>query len=105
MVYRLYDAGMSARLLLNDKIIHPNGLIVERRIWLVPVPVYPCTHRYRYSLFAGFLNSRLIGYDNERGKGDHVHRHGIETEYFFQTPRKLVADFDADVTDLLQRNP
>ena len=40
---------------------------------------------------------RIVGYDNERGKGDHRHIKGHETAYRFVSPEKLVADFLADV--------
>ncbi len=41
---------------------------------------------------------RVVGYDNERGKGDHRHHHGIETPYNFVSIERLIADFEADVT-------
>ncbi len=40
---------------------------------------------------------RVIGYDNERGKGDHRHLGGREEAYSFVNPRQLIADFMADV--------
>ena len=36
---------------------------------------------------------RVIGFDNERGKGDHRHLHGVETPYEFGGIAKLLADF------------
>lgn len=43
------------------------------------------------------LSRRLVGYDNEVGKGDHRHIGDVETAYRFTTPEQLVADFLADV--------
>jgi hypothetical protein len=40
---------------------------------------------------------RLIGYDNEAGKGDHRHYRDREEVYQFTTPEQLIADFLADV--------
>lgn len=40
---------------------------------------------------------RLVGYDNERGKGDHRHRREIEEPYRFTTIEQLMSDFLADV--------
>jgi hypothetical protein len=40
---------------------------------------------------------RVIGYDNERGKGDHKHIKGVELDYDFRGPQQLMADFMADV--------
>lgn len=49
----------------------------------------------------------LVGYDNERDKGDHKHIAGREQRYRFVSVEQLVADFLADVErvrrDELQR--
>lgn len=75
----------------------PNGLKVERTIWLVPVPVPPSTHPYKYSLYCGRPGERLVAYDNERGKGDHKHIMGVEYPYTWVSSKQLMADFRADV--------
>lgn len=54
-------------------------------------------HGLKYSLFYGRQGTRLVGYDNERGKGDHRHIGRREYSYRFVTIEKLVADFLADV--------
>lgn len=46
---------------------------MEMTLWQVPEPVAASAHRLKYSLFYGYPGKRLIGYDNERGKGDHKH--------------------------------
>jgi hypothetical protein len=43
---------------------------------------------------------RDVGYDNERGKGDHRHFQGIETAYRFISVEQLVSDFWSDVQTL-----
>ena len=53
--------------------------------------------RLKYSLFYGRDGVRIVGYDNERGKGDHKHLGEMETHYRFVSVEKLVADFLADV--------
>jgi hypothetical protein len=53
--------------------------------------------RLKYSLFFGRDGVRIVGYDNERGKGDHKHLGVMETRYRFVSVEKLVADFLADV--------
>jgi hypothetical protein len=40
-----------------------------------------------------------VGYDNERGKGDHRHVGGTETAYRFAGVEQLIADFLADVRE------
>jgi len=47
-------------------------------------PVLPSMHRLKYSLFYGRPGVREVGYDNERGKGDHRHFRGVETDYVFR---------------------
>jgi hypothetical protein len=40
---------------------------------------------------------RVVGYDNERGKGDHVHIDGRELAYAFIDIDTLMRDFLRDV--------
>jgi hypothetical protein len=41
--------------------------------------------------------SRIVGFDNERGKGDHFHLDGKEYPYTFSSVEKLIEDFIAAV--------
>lgn len=43
---------------------------------------------------------RVVGYDNERGKGDHRHIRGNETPYQFEDVATLIRDFPRDVKKL-----
>jgi hypothetical protein len=54
-------------------------------------------HGLKYSLFYGRDGQRIVGYDNERGKGDHKHLRDTETRYQFVSVEQLVADFLADI--------
>jgi hypothetical protein len=67
------------------------------KLWQVPHPVRGSNHEFKYSLFYGREGQRLVGYDNEAGKGDHRHYGTAEEVYLFTTPERLVADFVADV--------
>lgn len=40
---------------------------------------------------------RIVGFDNERGKGDHQHLGALERPYLFTTVDRLVEDFIAAV--------
>ena len=91
---------MKAVLAYHDKQVLPDGFIVEMKIWQLPQPVEGSAHRLKYSLFYGRDGERLVGYDNERGKGDHRHVQGKETPYRFTTPERLMTDFLADVRRL-----
>ncbi len=41
---------------------------------------------------------RIVGFDNERGKGDHMHRGDEEFPYEFRGVEPLLKDFVAEVT-------
>jgi hypothetical protein len=86
-----------AVLLLHRKRIYDDGGILEMKLWRVPAEVAGSRHRLKYSLYYGEAGSRLVGYDNERGKGDHRHYAGREQGYTFTDVRRLVADFLSDV--------
>jgi hypothetical protein len=52
---------------------------------------------FNAGLVYGFERKRIVGYDNERGKGDHRHFKGRESAYRFVSVERLVDDFLADV--------
>jgi hypothetical protein len=84
---------MAAINIRNDKSVRDDGLIIQRVIWLLPAPVPPCVHRYKYRLFFGTPTDRIIGFDNERGKGDHVHIYRREIPYTFRSTAMLLENF------------
>lgn len=67
--------------------------IVEIVIWQVPEPVPPSEHPYKYRLVYVVEGKRIVGFDNERGKGDHQHLGDREAPYRFTSPQQLMADF------------
>jgi hypothetical protein len=93
-------AKKKAELIFHERINYEDGCILEMKLWRVPSPVPPSAHEFKYSLFYGRPGAREIGYDNERGKGDHKHVRHVETSYRFETVEKLVADFLSDVRTL-----
>lgn len=88
---------MEAKRAFYDRAEFPDGAIVEMTIWLVPKPVVGSAHPFKYSLFYGYTGRRIIGYDNERGKGDHRHLGDKQEPYLFSSVEALMADFLADV--------
>ena len=88
---------MKATRIFYDRMDLPDGAIVEMTIWQVPDPVPGSLHGLKYRLFYGYPGQRVIGYDNERGKGDHRHIENREELYAFTTVEALIADFLADV--------
>jgi hypothetical protein len=96
---------MSARLVIADKVVFDDGAIQEIVIWQVPSPVPPSRHGFKYGLFYGYAGRRLIGYDNERGKGDHRHIEDREEPYLFESWETLIDDFLADVARVRSKAP
>ena len=84
---------MKAELLYEQRVDFEDGAILEMVLCRVP----PSAHRLKYSLFYGRPGVREVGYDNERGKGDHRHFRGTETAYAFTSVERLIADFWSDV--------
>ena len=57
------------------------GGIVEMVIWRLPGKEPDRPHGLKYRLYFGRDGKRLVGYDNERGKGDHRHYGSVEEPY------------------------
>ena len=85
-----------AQLLLKTRSTYEGG-IVEMVVWQVPQPVPPSEHPFKYRLVYIREGQRVVGYDNERGKGDHKHLAGREVTYKFVDIETLMADFFRDV--------
>lgn len=86
-----------AELLFRERREMANGTILQAVIWFVPSPVPPSGHSLKYSLVYIVDGVRVVGYDNERGKGDHRHYGAREEPYRFTTPEQLMQDFLNDV--------
>ena len=90
-------AIMAAQLITKFKNVNPDGSILELVVWKVPQPVPPTDHGYKYRAVYVLDGRRIVGFDNERGKGDHCHLDGNEHPYKFTTVEQLVEDFIAAV--------
>lgn len=88
---------MKADLITHFKDITPEGGVMELVVWRVPQPVPPSTHDFKYRAAYAVGGVRVVGFDNERGKGDHCHIAGAERPYRFTTVEQLVEDFIAAV--------
>jgi hypothetical protein len=89
---------MRAELITRFKDVTPDGGVLELVIWRVPQPVPPTSHGFKYRAAYVVGGVRLVGFDNERGKGDHRHIGGAELPYTFTSPAQLVEDFIAAVS-------
>ena len=88
--------NIKAQLLTHRKERSDDGHIAEIKIWSVPVTEHT-QHGIKYSFVYIVNGLRVIGYDNERCKGDHRHINGFEYPYKFSTPMQLMSDFQADI--------
>jgi len=77
-----------------------SGALVEMVIWELPRPSADRPHRIKYRLYCGKDGKCLVRYDNETGKGDHVHYGERESRYAFQDWEQPLVDFLADVARL-----
>lgn len=88
---------MPAELITRFKNITPDGGVIELVVWKVPTPVPPTEHGFKYRAVYALNGERIVGFDNERGKGDHCHLDGQEMPYHFRGVDQLVEDFIAAV--------
>jgi hypothetical protein len=88
---------MAAQRITAIKNISPDGAILEIVIWKVPKPVPPTEHGYKYRAVYVVDGVRVVGFDNERGKGDHCHIDGKELPYAFKGVDQLLEDIIAAV--------
>jgi hypothetical protein len=88
---------MKAVPLLRTRIAYSEAAFAELVLWRVPKPAAGSTHAFKYRLAYIVDGVCVVRYDNEVGKGDHRHFGEKESVYIFETPDKLVADFQRDI--------
>ncbi len=89
--------SMKAVLIQHQKKQLDGRSLIEYKIWRLPAPKLGSSHHYAYRLVYVVGGKRIVGFDNERGKGDHCHLDGVETPYRFQDLTGLLADFLREV--------
>lgn len=87
---------MKAQCIFDKKRPYANG-IIEMVIWQLPDVTDERPHGLKYRLVYIVAGVRVLGYDNERGKGDHKHDGVEELPYTFVNVEQLIADFLSDV--------
>lgn len=92
---------MRAVLIKHDRFNDPFGNLVETKLWSVSITEHT-PYGVKYSLVYIVDGERVVGYDNERGKGDHKHFEGIEMPYLFNGIDLLVDDFYNDVEEYIR---
>jgi len=89
---------MNAYPVLNEKNAFGAGF-VQLVVWQVREPVPASAHRFKYRLVYVVDGERVVGYGNERGKGDHKHILGQEYPYLFGDIPSLLDNFWQDVVE------
>lgn len=89
---------MKAAALLRTRIVLSENAFAELVLWRVPKPLAGSAHDFKYRLAYMVDGVCVVRYDNEAGKGDHRHFDGTESAYAFQTPDRLIVDFQRDIT-------
>ena len=90
---------MKAKLIYRIREAYGKG-VIEAVIWEVREPVSPSEHRTKYRLAYVVAGKRIVGYDNERGKGDHRHIGNVESRYRFKDVPSLLEDFLKDIEEI-----
>jgi hypothetical protein len=88
---------MRAQMILDRRLQLGECAFVELVLWALSRPVPGSAHRFKYRLAYVVDEVCVLRYDNETGKGDHVHRDGGEAKYVFSSPEALLSDFWKDV--------
>ena len=90
---------MKAQLRFHQKVVlfTPGGrrsAVAELKVWDVPVSEhYPEGMKYSLFLVEQQTGEVLVGFDNHKPKGPHVHIGGEEIDYEFQGTDQLIEDF------------
>ena len=88
---------MKAQLLFKQKFVMSEIAFAEIVIWQLPAPLDGSAHDFKYRLAYVVNNQCVLRYDNEAGKGNHVHINQQEISYSFVSTEQLVDDFFAQI--------
>ncbi len=67
---------MKALKITGHKSVGAHGSTIQFVIWKVQTPVSPTEHGFKYRMVYVQNGIRVVGFDNGRGKGDHIHLDG-----------------------------
>ena len=96
---------MANSIIRKRRTYYDDGSFVEMAVWRLSEPVPPSVHLYKYSLVYIVKGNRILGYDNERGKGDHRHFGNTETAIEFTSLADLIDCFVKEVRAMREGKP
>jgi hypothetical protein len=88
---------MPARLLYRERRVIAEDRFVDLVVWQLPSAAPASRHRFKYRLAFVVEGECVLRFDNEAGKGDHKHLHGLQQAYSFTTLERLMRDFWKEV--------
>jgi hypothetical protein len=91
---------MKAALLIDERYVLDSEAFVEIVVWRLPRPARGSRHPFKYRLALVVDGVCVLRYDNEAGKGDHLHILDREERYGFTDPDALLADFWRNVEEM-----
>lgn len=81
-----------------------NGYLIEMKIIRVKKDHnFPEGIKYSLVMIDKKTKNRILGFDNERGKGHHLHRLYRELPYEFKDEWKLIEDFYKEYEEVKRR--
>ncbi|MBI5900759.1 MAG: hypothetical protein HZB40_16215 [Rhodocyclales bacterium] len=84
---------MKAVPILDDRYPQGDRAFVAIRVFKLAESLRGSRHKLKYRLAYVVNGVCVLRFDNEIGKGDHIHRNGKEAPYSFVSLEKLLADF------------
>ena len=88
---------MKASLLLKQRFVLSESAFAEVIIWQLQAPLDGSSHDYKYRLAYVVNGDCVLRYDNEAGKGNHLHINQQEINYIFVSTEQLIDDFFAQI--------
>jgi hypothetical protein len=82
---------MDAEAVVDERMVYSETAFSEIAIWKLPQRLEGSAHDYKYRL--AYVDVCVLRFDNEAGKGDHVHYGSTESSYQFVSIDELLADF------------
>lgn len=81
-----------------------DGTSIHIVVWHVPRPVRGSEHPFKYRCAFVVQGRPVLRFDNEAGKGDHMHWDDEERPYAFRDVDTLITDFRAAIETWRREN-